>query len=674
MSGAGARDRPREQGGPGAGASRPDRDGTLSPEGVDRAPLPAAGVATWVRRLAIALSLAAAAAPGTLALYVSLTLVAGAFPVVATWLTKNVIDHLIAGSPLGTLAGLAVGLAVAGTITAALPQVTHYLRAEADRAVGMIAQDRLFAAVEGFVGLGRFENPHFLDRLRLAQQASMVAPAQAVDGALGVGGALVTLVGFLGSLLLLSPALTLLVLAAGVPTLIAEIAMSRRRAGMLWTIGSAERREIFYSQLLTSVQAAKEVRLFGIGPFLRGRMLAERSTANRSKRAVDRRETVIQTGLGLLAALVSGVGLFWAVISAHSGRISVGDVAMFVAAITGTQGALVAMAGDAARANQALLMFDHYVAVTTAGPDLPVRAAPTPLPPLRHGIEFRDVWFRYSDDHSWVLRGVNLRVPKGAAVALVGLNGEGKSTLIKLLCRFYDPTRGAILWDGVDIRDVDVAELRRRIGAVFQDYMSYDMTAGENIALGDLTALDDRDRLAAAARAAGIHDKIMELPSTFDTLLTRMFFMESEKEDARNGHMLSGGQWQRLALARAFLRDRRDLMILDEPSAGLDAEAEHEIHVSLKRHQADQTSLLVSHRLGAVRDADRIVVLSDGQIAEQGRHDELTAAGGIYARLFALQASGYHPGTEEARTAAEQAHGVAGAQAPGAASLSAGTR
>ncbi|MGW5698242.1 ABC transporter ATP-binding protein [Streptomyces asiaticus] len=465
--------------------------------------------------------------------------------------------------------------------------------------------------------------------------------------ALGIGRALMTIVGLLGSLFLLSPAMTALVLVAGVPTLLAEIVLSRRQARVYWDIGHTERREFFYSTLLTSVDAAKEIRLFGIGGFLRGRMLADRQASNSARRALDRQQALFQAGLGLLAALVSGAGLLWAVRTARSGGLSVGDVAIFVAAVAGVQGATAALAGQIANSYQALLMFEHYAVVTTAGPDLPVSVTPRPLPRLRQGIELRDVWFRYSDDHPWVLRGVSLRIPHGSTLALVGLNGTGKSTIVKLLCRFYDPTHGAILWDGVDLRDVDPAALRRRIGAVFQDYMRYDITAAENIGLGDLDSFDDRARVQTAAEQAGIHDTLVTLPQGYETLLSRMFFMESDKDDPETGVVLSGGQWQRLALARAFLRDQRELMILDEPSSGLDAEAEHEIHASLRRHRGNRTSLLISHRLGTVRDADLIVVLSEGRVVERGNHHALMTAGQVYARLFTLQSTGYRTGPED---------------------------
>ena len=275
-----------------------------------------------------------------------------------------------------------------------------------------------------------------------------------------------------------------------------------------------------------------------------------------------------------------------------------------------------------------------------------IETSPTPLPVLRKGIELRDVWFRYSPDHPWVLRGVNLSIPCGQTVALVGRNGGGKSTLVKLLCRFYDPTRGEIRWDGTDIRDVPPAQLRARIGAVFQDFVSYELTATENIAVGDLSAAADPQRVTAAARDAGVHDTIAALPRGYRTMLSRAFDAgpaDGDPDDAEpaTGVLLSGGQWQRVALARAFLRRDRDLLILDEPSAGLDPEAEHQIHSHLRTLRAGRTSLIVSHRLGAVRDADRIVVLADGVVAEDGTHAELVAADGGYAGLFARQAAGY---------------------------------
>jgi ATP-binding cassette subfamily B protein len=568
-------------------------------------------------------------------------MVAGAAtPVSVAWLTKLVLDRLVTPGPPAELVGLAVALALAGLTAAAAPQLGQYLRAELDRRAALRTKDGLFAALERTAGLARFEDPAFSDRLRLAEQ-SAGNPAGLLDSAFQAGRGILMLVGFVGSLAVLNPWFTGVVLAAALPTLLVELRLSRQRAGMLWEISPAQRREFFYSRLLATVDAAKEIRLLQLGAFLRGRMNRELRTANAARRRLDRRELAQQGTLLVLAALISGAGLVWVVVAAGRGRLTPGDVTMFVAATAGAQSSLDGLVGGTARWHQQMLLFGHYLAVVDAPPDLAVPARPTPVPALRRGIELRDVWFRYSDEHPWVLRGVNLSLPHGRAVALVGRNGSGKSSLVKLLCRFYDPTRGQILWDGVDIRELPVAELRRRIGALFQDFVAYDFSAGDNIGIGDLAGLDDAGRIGLAARRAGVHDVVAALPRGYDTLLTRAFATPSERDTPQAGVVLSGGQWQRLALARAFMRADRDLMILDEPSAGLDAEAEHDVHARLREIRSNRTSLLISHRLGALRDADVIAVLSDGVIVERGTHPELLAAGGVYARLFQLQATGY---------------------------------
>lgn len=592
--------------------------------------------------LAAACRMALSAAPVATMAYTGLAIVGGILPVALAWLTKRVLDGVLAGMATTALAAVGIGLLAVSATAATVPQASQFVHADLERKVGLAAHERLFTAVSGLVGLARFEDPPFLDRLRLAQQAGTAAPVQVLDGAVGLGRATVTAAGFLGTLLVINPVMAVLVLAAGMPTLVAELALSRHRARMHWQIGPIERWELFYAGLLASVEAAKEVRVFGLASFLRGRMLTERRRADAAKRVMDRKELLVQGGLGLTGALLSGGGLLWAVVAARNGQLSIGDVTVFIAAVAGIQGSLLTLAGNIARSHLALLMFGHFREVVTGDQDLPVAASPRALPPLRQGIELLDVWFRYSPEHPWILRGVSLRLRSGEAVALVGLNGAGKSTLVKLLCRFYDPTAGAILWDGVDLREVDPQALRERIGAAFQDHMDYDLTAAENIGLGDLERMADPQRVRDAAARAGVHDVLVSLPYGYETLLTRNHFAQADgATDPRAGVVLSGGQWQRLALARAFLRQRCDLMILDEPSAGLDAQAEHDIHTSLQRHRAGRTSLLISHRLGAIREADRIVVLHDGRVAEQGRHAELLAAGSHYARLFRLQAHGY---------------------------------
>lgn len=570
-----------------------------------------------------------------------LTVLGAGAPVAVAWMTKVVFDRLSAPGGPGDLTWPIAGLVAGGIVTGLLAQVLRYLRAEQERRIGLAALDRLYAAVNRLVGLGRFEDPKFADRLRFARHAGGSGPAEIVTVSLNLLQQVLVTAGFVVSLVTVSPLLALAVLLGALPAVGAEFALARRRAEAMTKVGPIERRELFYGQLLSDVEAATEIRLFGVGSFLRERMLGERRAANRVQRSMDRRALSTEALLTLLSAAVAGGCLVWVVNAAASGTVTIGDVSMLVAAVAAVQAALLGMVRDLAGAHTQLLMFDHYLAVVEAEPDLPVPVEARPVPPLRHGIELRDVWFRYREDLPWVLRGVTLTIPKGQAVGLVGYNGAGKSTIIKLLCRYYDPDRGAILWDGADLREFDPARLRARIAGVFQDFVSYEMSAAENIGIGDVASLEDRPRIETAGRDAGVHDILSTLPYGYDTMLSRIYFAGDDLNGTTPGTMLSGGQWQRVAIARSFLRGARDLLILDEPSARLDAEAEHEIHQGFRRLRDDGTSLLVSHRLGTIRDADLIVVLDEGIVVQSGRHEDLVEQEGPYAELFSLQAAGY---------------------------------
>src|SRR5690606_3721700 len=527
-----------------------------------------------VFRAACAVGAAAWRAASWLLLGYLLVMVAEALvPVGVAWLTKLIVDGLArlvadGGSAAG-LVGLGVGLAAAGVVAAVLPQAGSYLGGEVGRRLVVDTTDRLFAAVSRLPGLRPFENPQFLDRLRLAQDGTGMA-GSTVIGAFGVGRSLVTLAGFVGSLLVVSPVMTAIVLVGAVPALVAHLHLSRWRARMIWRISPTERWQFFYSRLLGQADAAKEVRLFGSGGFLRERMMGHVRTATAVRRRRERRVLAVVGARGREGGGGGGRGAGWGVRAGGDGRLSLGAITLFIAAVAAVQGALGSLVNAVADVHHGALLFHHYLAVIRAAPDLPIAADPVPAPPLRRGIEFDDVWFRYSDEHPWVLKGVTFAIPAGRAVALVGLNGAGKSTLVKLLCRFYDPDRGAIRWDGVDLRQMRPEELRARISGVFQDHVSYDLTAEDNIVIGDVSAAGDRDRVRAAAAQAGLDDTFDRLPHGYQTLLTRMFFSEEDKADPSTGVVLSGGQWQRLALARAYFRQGRDLMILDEPSAGLD--------------------------------------------------------------------------------------------------------
>jgi len=580
------------------------------------------------------------AGPAKVAVQAAAALLTGLAPVAMAWLLRAILDELAAGHPRH-LVELALLLGVTGGVAALLPSAERYAQAQLTRAITRAGTAELFGSVTEIRGLRRLEDPAFQDRLRVAGQVGASAPGQVISGGIAVLHSAITLAGFLGTLTVLSPAMAAAVAVTAIPAVYLQRGIARRQAALVSDISHSQRRQFFYSSLLTSLAAAKEIRLLGLGGFFRARLLGELAATQQAGQQVDRRVLASESGLAAIGALVATAGLVWAAWQAAAGRLTVGDLSVFVVALGSVSQAVEGLIISAAMTYQALLIFHGYTEVLASEPDLPVRPVPVKPGPLRYGIEIDDVWFRYGPGEPFVLRGLSCFIPHGQAVAIVGRNGAGKSTLVKLLCRFYDPDRGSIRWDGVDLRDLDLDALRDRISVVFQDYMTYELSAAENIAVGDLGLADHPAAIAAAAEQAGIGATLAALPWGYQTLLTRTFFDLTDKEDPRTGVLLSGGQWQRVALARAFLRGGRDLMILDEPSSGLDPEAERGIHTTLTATRAGRASVLISHRLNAVRDAGHILVLSDGAVREQGDHDTLMARQGLYARMFTLQAQGY---------------------------------
>jgi ATP-binding cassette subfamily B protein len=570
----------------------------------------------------------------------------GLVPPAAAWVLKELINSLTGAHPAeARVAMLALVTVLLGALALAMGDLSMVIAASCQRSIAVAVTSDLYAAVNRIKGLAVFEQPGFQDSLRLAEQAAEDTPSGLSSMlALGLQSA-TTIAGFAGILLATWPPMVALLVAACVPTVTAQLFLARRSAANSEAMMRHYREWFLMRGLLSDPRAVTESRLLGLGEFFRTRLITALRTATTADYAVKRRIAWTQGGTVLLGSLITAAGAALVAVRAADGRLGVGNFVMFLAAVSGTQGALLATANQWATVGASLKLLRHYVTVLDAPGDLPVRPEParTQLSPpplvqsLRHGVELRDVWFRYGEDRDWVLRGVSAKLPFGQATGLVGVNGAGKSTLIKLLCRLYDPQRGAILWDGADLRELDPDELRARFAVTFQDFLTYDLTVAENIGLGDLAAFTDRSRITAAASLVDLDAPVRRLPHGYDTIVSRTF----TAADGQAGTLLSGGQNQRLALARTLMRGDADLLVLDEPSSGLDADAEHRIHRVMQEYRRGRTSLLVSHRLSAVREADQILVLDAGRITERGTHDQLMSTAGSYARLFTRQADGY---------------------------------
>jgi ATP-binding cassette subfamily B protein len=522
-----------------------------------------------------------------------------------------------------------------------LDTLSGYLRAELGRQVSLNVQSAVYGKLNSLAGMAPFESPAMYDTIQLGVQGAQTGLEQMFTILVSLLRSAITLVMFLGILLLFNPLLTALVVLSALPQLYLQLKMGRQRFGLAYDNSPKQRLIGYYSHLLSSADFAKELRLLNLGGYFLSAFQRLVKNVNQAQRAQQQRESLWQAGLSLLSNGVSSLAFVIVAIQAFRGFLTIGDVTLYTNAVAGIQGALAGIIYAFGSIHESTLFFSHYTSLMALPQPIFIPAKAQRLLPLQHHIELRGVSFRYSAEQPWVLKDISLRIPAGSCLALVGLNGSGKTTLVKLLTRMYDPTEGQILWDGVDIRQFDVVELRERMGAIFQDFVRFDLTAFENVALGNIDGFQNGDwaltaaLVEQAAMKAGVHETIEKLPRGYQTVLSRWLTEEGQSID------LSGGEWQKIGLARLFVRQKADFLILDEPTAALDAQAEYDVYSRFIDLVNGRTSLLISHRFSTVKMADAIAVLENGRITEYGPHDALLALNKIYARLYNLQAERY---------------------------------
>jgi ABC-type multidrug transport system fused ATPase/permease subunit len=567
---------------------------------------------------------------------VGLSLLAGLLPAAIAWVGKLIVDAVVAAAKSGLAADREAALLYVGAelvlvvLLAAcqrgLSVCESLLRAQLGNRVNVMILDKALT-----LALPQFEDSEVYDKMTRARRDASTRPLSLVMATFGLAQNAISLATYGALLLQFSPAAVAVLVLAALPAFLAETRFSGE-AFRLFEWQTPETREQFYLEtVLAREDSAKEVQLFGIGP----RLLQRYDGIFRRLYGADRNLTLRRGLWGFLLGLLSTAAFYgayaWIIAAAARSRISLGEMTMYVLVFKQGQSALSASLsaiGGMFEDNLYLSNLYAFLSLPVPGP----RAGATQGPSPGDGIRFERVGFRYPRAGRPALDGVSFHLAPGGKLALVGQNGAGKTTLIKLLTRLYEPSEGRILLDGLDLAEWDLGALRGRIGVIFQDFVRYQMTVGENIGAGDAAAFDEEPRWQEAARLGMAELFVRELPQRYHTQLGGWF---------RDGRELSLGEWQKIALSRAFMRRRADILVLDEPTASMDAEAEVRVFEQFRAATRDQMAILISHRFSTVRMADRILVLHDGRVMEEGTHDELVRRGGHYARLFSLQAAGY---------------------------------
>ena len=583
--------------------------------------------------------------PPTTAALLALNILQGFTPLINGSLTKLVLDAVVvavssSGDALAHAPGIAallVARALSQVLNAAAGAPARYFWQQLSDHLTRDVEKLILGKASSFNGIAFFESPRFFDLLQRAQNQSINRPINMVNNTMSALRTTISLVSMSAVFFLFSPWVALFILVATVPQLVGEF-LNRRETWQINNWSIPEVRTMGYmTNLLTWKDAAKEVRLFGLGDYFLG-IFRNTFTAFHTRYArARRRQWRITLVLSALSAAGFALGYGALIFAAVGGGISLGHFALLYSALNQMRDGLNGLVWQLSALYEGNLYMSTLFELEAVEDTLPLAAPARPAPSrLSRGIELRGIGFTYPSAEKAVLENVSFSITPGQTVALVGENGAGKSTLVKLLTRLYDPTAGQIMVDGVDVRELDLPEWRRRVAVVLQDFTQYALPARENIGIGWLPRLEDPVAVRAAAVAAGADSLVARLPEGYDTMLGRQF-----RSIGTDGVNLSGGEWQRIALARAFMREDAQLLILDEPTSALDARAEHDLFQRFRALTAGRATLLISHRFSTVRLADHIVVLDGGRIVEQGPHAALVAQGGMYAHLYAMQAERY---------------------------------
>jgi ATP-binding cassette subfamily B protein len=479
--------------------------------------------------------------------------------------------------------------------------------------------------------LASFEDPQFYDKLERARNQTNTR-VQLLNGIAQMCQHIVVLASLSAGILWFSPWLSLLMVVSVLPSLVGEAHFAFAAYTLMHGRTQGRRMLDYLRTLGLSIQSAKEMKLFGLAPYITE---CYRKLSNKFY-LQDRNLAAWRNGVGSTLNSISIAGYYVAyasiILETARGALTIGDLTFLTGAFLRVRSridGLFSLFGNIA--DQAVFLDDLFQFFDTKPATQP-RPHLLPAPrPIRDGFVFNNVSFIYPGATQVVLRNINFRLPRGERVALVGASGVGKTTIIKLLTRLYEPSSGAIFLDNIDLREYDIEDLRREIGVIFQDYMRYDFSVSENIGMGKIEELKNESRIREAAWKGLVTPLVERMPNGFDQTLGRRF---------DGGIDLSTGEWQRVALARAYMRDAQ-VLVLDEPTASLDARSEYEVFKRFASMTKGRTTLLVSHRFSTVRMADRILVLDGGHISEEGTHDQLVAKNGQYAELFSIQAAGY---------------------------------